>query len=59
MKFLYEIFRFIRYDNKFDNERIIIAYIHFETQFRINLISPHAVIKIQEFIEQLKVKKHV
>lgn len=51
MKFLHEILRLTRYDNKSNNKRIIIAYIHFELQLRINFIPPHAIIEIQKFIK--------
>lgn len=58
VEFLHEILRLTRYDNRPDPKRITIAYIHFESQLRINLIPPHQATGIQEFIDQLKSKKH-
>ena len=51
VKFLYKILRFIRYDNRSNSERIIIIYIYFESQFRINFISFYEITDIQNFID--------
>ena len=46
IKFLYKILRLIRYNNRLNLKRIIIVYINFESQFRINLISFYKVLDI-------------
>lgn len=58
VEFLHEILRLTRHDNRPDTERVTIAYIHFESQLRMNLIPPHEATGIPEFIEQLEAKKH-
>ena len=59
MEFLYKILRFTRYNNRSNSKRIIIIYIYFESQFRINFIPFYKITNIQNFIDQLKIKKHI
>lgn len=57
VKFLHKILRLTRYDNRPDFEQITIAYIHFKSQLRMNLILLREGESIQDFIEQLEAKK--